>query len=93
MVKELINPPIKPSLTPPPPPNHTLRFYRFTQTRQTWNTGPAQNDITRIEQGLLNIWTQNSFFLVGAAITIFFLGLLLFAGPPPTDSRCTLPWC
>lgn len=46
------------------------------------------------ERVLLDFWTSESFYKVGAVGACAFL--LLFAvlmGPPPSDGRCTLPWC
>ncbi len=41
-----------------------------------------------------NIWSAESFYKLGAAGTLLlFVFIVLQAGPPPSDPRCTLPWC
>jgi hypothetical protein len=37
---------------------------------------------------------QDTFFKGGGiAVFALFILLVLLAGPPPSDGRCTLPWC
>jgi len=46
---------------------------------------------------LLNVWTQQAFFLLAGGVTLILLvGLLSVSGQTgtaPSDPRCTLPWC
>lgn len=66
---------------------------RFAE-RRTWNVGQQQESIRRQERYLLNYWSQDTFFKGGGlAVLALFILLILLAGPPPSDGRCTLPWC
>jgi hypothetical protein len=50
--------------------------------------------IKREESFMLNAWTSDKFQGAGVAVAVLvLLALLLAAGPPPADTRCTLPWC
>mmetsp|Transcript_39683 Transcript_39683/g.55097 ORF Transcript_39683/g.55097 Transcript_39683/m.55097 type:complete len:149 (+) Transcript_39683:132-578(+) len=55
---------------------------------------PAQDQIRSDENFILNAWTGENFTRSGlisvAALLIFFIVVI---GPPPSDGRCTLPWC
>lgn len=54
----------------------------------------TRNAIKREESLLLNAWSSGAFQGAGvAAAVLVLLVVLLGAGPPPADSRCTLPWC
>lgn len=54
----------------------------------------TRDAIKREESLLLNAWTSDKFQGTGVAIAVLvLLTLLLAAGPPPADGRCTLPWC
>lgn len=54
----------------------------------------TRDAIKREESLLLNAWSSVSFQGVGAGVAVLvLLAVLLAAGPPPADSRCTLPWC
>ncbi|KAF8059144.1 hypothetical protein HT031_005316 [Scenedesmus sp. PABB004] len=54
----------------------------------------TRDAIKREESVLLNAWSSGAFQGAGAALAVLvLLGVLLAAGPPPADSRCTLPWC
>ena len=65
----------------------------FTR-RPEWNSGRQREDIRRQERIGLDIWTNESFYLVGiVAVVVLFAAVLLSAGGPPADPRCTLPWC
>lgn len=68
------------------------------QRRQSVPVDPAarmtRDAIKREESFLLNAWTSDKFQGAGVALAVLvLLVLLLAAGPPPADSRCTLPWC
>lgn len=53
--------------------------------------------IRKQESALLNVWTQQAFFLLAGGVTLILLvGLLSVSGQTgtaPSDPRCTLPWC
>ncbi|PRW33295.1 metaxin 1 [Chlorella sorokiniana] len=68
---------------------------RFTQSRGGWNDGSSAADkVRRQEQQLLSAWTSERGMQLAAGSTIVLVLLLLFAaGGPPSDARCTLPWC
>ena len=57
----------------------------------TWNDDRAGNQIRSTERGLLDAWAGQP--LLPAALVLGVLVLILAAGPPPVDARCTLPWC
>lgn len=66
--------------------------------RQSIPVDPAakmtRDTIKREESFLLNAWTSDKFQGAGVALAVLvLLVVLLAAGPPPTDARCTLPWC
>ena len=68
------------------------------QRRQSVPMDPAakmtRDAIKREEAFLLNAWSSDKFQGAGVALALLvLLVLLLAAGPPPADSRCTLPWC
>lgn len=77
------------SCPPLPPP------LRFSQPRGGWNDGSAAADkVRRQEQQVLSAWTSERGMQLAAGGTIVLVLLLLFAaGGPPSDARCTLPWC
>lgn len=79
-------PPALPALPPP---------LRFSQPRGGWNDGSAAADkVRRQEQQVLSAWTSERGMQLAAGGTIVLVLLLLFAaGGPPSDARCTLPWC
>ena len=77
------------------PPAH-LPLCRFQSSRTSggWNTGPAADQVRRGELLLLNAFTQERLMQLAAGGTMALVLLLLFsAGGPPSDPRCTLPWC
>jgi hypothetical protein len=54
----------------------------------------TRDAIKREEAFLLNAWSSDKFQGLGVAVAVLvLLAILLAAGPPPADSRCTLPWC
>jgi hypothetical protein len=54
----------------------------------------TRDAIKREEAFLLNAWSSDKFQGLGVATAVLvLLAILLAAGPPPADSRCTLPWC
>lgn len=77
------------SRTPP------LPCCRFSQSaRGGWNDGPVGDKVRRQEQQVLNAWTSERGMQLAAGGTMALVLLLLFAaGGPPSDARCTLPWC
>ena len=43
---------------------------------------------------MLDIFTNEKFYKLGIAATVvLFVATTVLLGPPPSDSRCTLPWC
>ena len=54
----------------------------------------AKDRIRADEDLVLNWWTSPTFAVagVGAAALLLFLFVVVI-GPPPSDGRCTLPWC
>ncbi|KAL4423471.1 hypothetical protein ABPG77_005423 [Micractinium sp. CCAP 211/92] len=68
---------------------------RFSGTRSgEWNSGPSADQMRRQEQQVLNAWTQERLMQLAAGGTMVLVLVLLFAaGGPPSDARCTLPWC
>lgn len=69
-----------------------------SQRRQSVPVDPSakmtRDAIKREEAFLLNAWSSDKFQGAGVALAVLvLLVLLLAAGPPPADSRCTLPWC
>ena len=63
-------------------------------TSQPKRQSKMEKDIRANEQLLLNVWVQENFFIFGGITTFVVLLCILFAaGPPPSDPRCTLPWC
>lgn len=51
-------------------------------------------EIRKQESTLLNVWTKQWFFLLcGFAVFGFMVVMVGVVGPPPSDGRCTLPWC
>ena len=78
--------------------SHTFPLFnlscRFNRAPREWNTGPTREDIRRTERGLLDAWTNETFSQLSIAVVVLlFLATVVAAGPPPTDARCTLPWC
>lgn len=54
----------------------------------------TRDAIKREEAFMLNAWSSNMFQGAGVAVAIIvLLAVVVTAGPPPADSRCTLPWC
>ncbi|PSC73709.1 metaxin-1 isoform X2 [Micractinium conductrix] len=67
---------------------------RFTNRSGEWNSGPTGDQLRRQERAVLDAWTQALQLQLAAGGTIVVVLLLLFAaGGPPSDARCTLPWC
>lgn len=78
------------------------RFQRETRGRVSTQPPPTvdpvwrdQRDmIRRSERTVLDFWSSEAFAKVGIVATVaLFVTFLLVAGPPPSDGRCTLPWC
>lgn len=66
----------------------------FNTNTQQWNSGPTADDIRRQESTLLDAWTTETFSQISIiGIVLLFVAVVIAAGPPPTDARCTLPWC
>ena len=64
---------------PPPPPG--------------WG-GQARDDIRRTERNALAVWTSPTFAKAGIVVVLLTLFVfVVVVGPPPSDGRCTLPWC
>ena len=82
--------PVSSTLTPPPP---CCRIRKLGGG--DWNAGqPAADNVRRQERLLLDVWTRPQSLLVAASGTLVLLLVLLVAsGGPPSDPRCTLPWC
>jgi hypothetical protein len=56
--------------------------------------GDVQQQIRRQEAALLNVWSSQAFQSAGTvAAIVLFVSMIVVAGPPPSDGRCTLPWC
>jgi hypothetical protein len=56
--------------------------------------GKSERQIRQQESALLNVWTQQWFFLLcGCGVFVLLAVFVAGVGPPPTDPRCTLPWC
>jgi hypothetical protein len=53
----------------------------------------TENNIRKQESLLLNIWTQQVFFLVAGCSAFLMIVALVSASGAPSDPRCTLPWC
>lgn len=68
---------------------------KFSSMRSgEWNSGPSADQMRRQEQQVLNAWTQERLMQLAAGGTMVLVLVLLFAaGGPPSDARCTLPWC
>lgn len=50
--------------------------------------------IRKEEERVLGTWSSTRFTQLGLASVVLLLVLLVVvSGGPPTDSRCTLPWC
>ncbi|KAI3431635.1 hypothetical protein D9Q98_004682 [Chlorella vulgaris] len=73
----------------------TAEAPRFSATRSgDWNAGPSADSIRKQEMQMLNAVTNANMMQIaaGGAMALV-LVLLLAAGGPPADPRCTLPWC
>jgi len=53
----------------------------------------AVDDIRRDERLLLDVWSSQWFQALMVVVTLAVLYGFLKVGPPPSDGRCTLPWC
>jgi hypothetical protein len=65
----------------------------FSRPRPAWNAGSRQADIRAQERGLLDLWTNENFFLFGIVGVVLLFAAIVGVVPPPSDPRCTLPWC
>jgi hypothetical protein len=46
------------------------------------------------ESWLLDIWTNERVQQIGGVLSLVVFAIVIASvGPPPSDSRCTLPWC
>eukprot|EP00889_Picochlorum_renovo_P007211 jgi/Picre1/34241/NNA_001715.t1 len=73
----------KKTSTAPPP--------RFDRRRKTSSPLDA---IRKEEDRVLGVWSSTAFSQLGIASAAFLLVVILvLAGGPPSDARCTLPWC
>lgn len=58
------------------------------------NLTEQQRNIRKQENIWLDIWTSPYFSTIGILAAVVVLITFLFGvGPPPSDPRCTLPWC
>ncbi len=56
--------------------------------------GAARDDIRKAERSVLAAWTSPTFAKAGVLIVLLTLFVFVVViGPPPSDGRCTLPWC
>ena len=56
--------------------------------------GAARDDIRRTEQKALSPWTSPLFAQAGIIVVVATLFVfVVIVGPPPSDGRCTLPFC
>lgn len=64
------------------------------QQSPRFKASSPRDDIRRQERLILDTWVnESSSQLVIVAVVIAFIAFLLVSAPPPTDARCTLPWC
>lgn len=56
---------------------------------------PASRDVRDNERLMLDFFVNENFSKFGAlgAVLLIVLFLSVGGGAPPTDDRCTLPWC
>ena len=55
---------------------------------------PSYQQIRDSEDFVLNAWSSEKFTKVGLLATVLLLVFFVVViGPPPSDGRCTLPWC
>uniref|UniRef100_A0A7R9VHK0 Uncharacterized protein n=1 Tax=Chlamydomonas euryale TaxID=1486919 RepID=A0A7R9VHK0_9CHLO len=53
-----------------------------------------QQQLRRDEKLLLDLWTNERVQQIGGFLSFVVIAAILVSlGPPPSDSRCTLPWC
>jgi hypothetical protein len=65
-----------------------------TQTQARPSANPRLDSIRKQERFALDIWSSPWFPALGAGLALALLAVfVLGVGPPPTDPRCTLPWC
>jgi hypothetical protein len=64
-----------------------------SQSRSKHRLTEQEKQIRRQESTLLNVWTQQGFFLLCGCTVLLLLVLFVSAGAPPKDPRCMLPWC
>ena len=56
--------------------------------------GAAKEDIKRSERQVLAAWTSSTFAKAGILVVVATLFVyVVVVGPPPSDGRCTLPFC
>ena len=56
--------------------------------------GAAKEDIRRSERQVLAAWTSPTFAKAGILVVVATLFVfVVVVGPPPSDGRCTLPFC
>ena len=54
---------------------------------------PRERQLREQESRLVNVWTQQTFFLACGCVVLLLLLLIIGFGAPSSDPRCTLPWC
>ena len=65
-----------------------------SQTNRRQPLSDQEERLRAQESTLLNVWTQQGFFLLGGCVALLLmLVFVVGAGGPPSDPRCTLPWC
>jgi hypothetical protein len=81
---------------PPAPQRSTFDPEQFVDRPQPppgWD-GRAREDIRRTENRALAPWNSPTFAKAGLLVVLATLFVfLVIVGPPPSDGRCTLPWC
>lgn len=79
---------------PGSPPNRPRPSAGPPRRAQAPQVSPGSKLVRENEKFLLDFWVSENFFKLGAASAVLvLLFFLFFVGGPPTDDRCTLPWC
>jgi len=68
---------------------------RSAKSSMRKNSGrTAKEDIQADENRVADIWSSENFTKFGIASVCFLLFVFVFViGPPPSEGRCSLPWC